>query len=135
MRFLRAIFAAVLAMLFLVSTNTCALASAFAGNGAACCEDEAGPGAPQDEAPCGGGCCAPCATLESGVNLAALAPLTICTPVWTQECDLADLMRLLARGAFAPPAAVPPDPAKIPSPPWPRWLRTALPVRGPSLTA
>jgi len=133
MRPTRAIFVAFFALLFVVSTNSCALAAAYLEQGDPCCENERGPGSSQNEAPCESGDCAPCATLESGVNLAALVPLNAPVAVWTEDLEFADLMRRLACAAADEIPAAPPDPATIPSPPWRDVLKKAQPVRGPSL--
>ena len=129
----RTILVAFLGLLFVVSTNTCALAAAFLEKGDPCCENERVPGPAQDETPCRSGDCAPCATLESGVNLAALVPLSAPVVVWTEDFEIAELMRRLARAARDEMPAAPPDPATIPSPPWRDVLKKAQPVRGPSL--
>ena len=85
--------------------------------------------------PCGGKNCLPCATLESGVHLASLVPLTVAPPVWTDAEDLTEWMRRLMVAAVEDIPAAPPDPAAIPPPPWCDVLTKALPVRGPSLVA
>ena len=131
----RAIFAAFLALVFVFSTNLCAIAAAFPDEVEVCCEDERVPGDSERGLPCGGKDCAPCATLESGVNLAALNPLAVPAPVWTKACEFADLMRRMAAGFVEEGSAAPPDPAAISVPSWCDVMMKALPVRGPSLVA
>lgn len=132
MRLSRAILAAFFALLFVVSTNSCALAAVFE-NGDACCENERVPGQSDDQAPCRSGTCAPCATLESGVNLAALAPVSVPQAGWTESNALSELLRKSAEIEAAtqadPPLVSPP----LPPPVWRLDVTTALPVRGPSL--
>ncbi|MEQ1863003.1 MAG: hypothetical protein ABMA13_24030 [Chthoniobacteraceae bacterium] len=127
----RAILVAFLSLLFVFSTNRCAIAAAFPGEVEECCENERVPGDSERGLPCGGNECAPCATLESGVNLAALTPLAVPVP---QAYEIAELMRRLAAAVVEEVSAAPPDPAAIPVPPWREGLK-ALPVRGPSLAA
>jgi len=131
----RAIFVAFLSLLFVFSTNRCAIAAAFPSEVEECCANERAPGDSERGLPCGAKECAPCATLESGVNLAALAPLAVPAPVWTEDYELAALMRRLAVAAAEEVSAAPPDPAAIPPPPWCDVMTKALPVRGPSLVA
>lgn len=135
MQSLRAIFVAFLALLFVFATNRCAIAAAFPGEVEECCPSEKPSGESERGLPCGGKDCAPCATLESGVNLAALTPLAVPAPVWTEACEFAELMRRLAAAVVEEGSAAPPDPAAIPSPPWRDGMMKALPVRGPSLVA
>lgn len=130
-----AIFAALLALMFVFSTNRCAIAAAFPDEVDVCCEDERVPGDSERGLPCGGKDCAPCATLESGVNLAALTPLAVPAPVWTEACEFAELMQRLAATVVEEGSAAPPDPAAIPMPSWCDVMMRALPVRGPSLVA
>ena len=135
MRPFRPIFFAFFAMLFVFSTNRCAIAAAFPGEVEECCENERAPGDSERGVPCGGEECAPCATLESGVNLAALVRLAVPAPVWTEDCEFAALLRRLAVAVMEKVPAAPPDPAAIPPPPWCDVMTKALPVRGPSLVA
>ena len=135
MRFVRTILFVALALLFVVSTNRCVIAAAFPGEVKECCPDEQSSGKSEGDRPCDGTGCAPCATLESGVNLAALIPLSVPAPVWTEAYEFAELMRMLAATVVEDVAAAPPDPAAIPPPPWCDVMVKALPVRGPSLVA
>ena len=131
----RTILVAFLGLLFVVSTNRCAIAAAFPGEATEeCCPSERAPGESERGLPCGKEC-APCATLESGVNLAALVPLSVPAPVWTEAYEFAELMRRLWVAVVAEVSAAPPDPAAIPPPPWCDVMMKALPVRGPSLVA
>ena len=135
MQFLRAIFVVFFALLFEFSTNRCAIAAAFPGEVGECCENERAPDDSERGLPCSGRECAPCATLESGVNLTALTPLAAPARVWTDDEDFAELMRRLAVAVVEEISAAPPDPAAIPPPPWCDVMTKALPVRGPSLVA
>ena len=132
MRLIRSTLAVFLTLSFVVATNRCAIAAAFP-EVEKCCEEERAPGDSDRGSPCDGKDCASCATLESGVHLASLVPLTIVTPVWTDAEDFAELMRRLAVAAVEDALAPPPDPAEMPSPPWCDVMSKALPVRGPSL--
>ena len=132
MRPFSTIFAIALALVFVVSTNRCAIAAAFPAEVEECCPGEKSPGESERGLPCGGKGCLPCATLESGVHLASLVPLSLAVPVWTEDYELAALLRRLAVAAVEEADAAPPDPAVIPSPPWRDGLKKALPVRGPS---
>ncbi|MEO8353573.1 MAG: hypothetical protein ABI680_17730 [Chthoniobacteraceae bacterium] len=135
MRSFRAIFVAFLALLFLFSTNRCVIAAAFPDEVEECCPGEISSGESERGLPCGGKDCVPCASLESGVNLASLVPFALAAPVWTDDVEFAELMRRLAVTALQDVAADPPDPAAIPPPPWCDVMVKALPVRGPSLVA
>ena len=131
MRLSRAIFSVVLALLWVPITNSCAIAASFPGMFPAACECERGG---EDEGqPCGGKDCSPCATLESGVNLAALAPVAVPQPVWIESDGLAELLRWYSEMEAASLAEPPPVPPAISPPPWREDLKMALPVRGPSL--
>lgn len=134
MRPLRALLVIAFAFLFVFSTNRCAIAAAFPGQVEECCETDRAPD-DSERSPCGSRECAPCAILESGVNLAALAPLVMPAPVWMEDHEFAELMQRLAATVVEEIAAAPPDPAAIPPPPWFDEMMKALPVRGPSLSA
>lgn len=135
MRAFRAILIICLALLFVVSTNRCAIAAAFPVEVEKCCPSEQTPGESEHGSPCSGTDCGLCATLESGVNLSALTPLTVTAPVWTEDHDIVELMRRLAAAAVEEVPAAPPDPVSIPAPAWFDVMKKALPVRGPSLAA
>ncbi len=135
MRPFSVVFAIALALLFVVSTNRCAIAAAFPSEVEECCPGEKPTGESERGLPCGGKDCAPCATLESGVHLTSLVPLTITAPVWTDDDGWVEMMRRLAVAAVEEVSADPPDPAAIPPPPWCDVMMKALPVRGPSLVA
>ena len=133
MRLPRIFFALVLALLFVLGTNRCLIAAAFPGEVEKCCEQERAPGDSSRELPCDGKDCASCATLESGANLAALVPLAMPAPVWTEDEIFAALLRRLVAVVTDEVGAPAPDPAAMPSPPWCDVMSKALPVRGPSL--
>lgn len=135
MQAFRAILTALLALLFVVSTNLCAIAAAFPGEIEECCEHEQAPGNSEHGLPCNGKECAPCLTLESGVNLAALAPFVVPAPVWTEDHDFAEFMRRMVAAAIQEVPAPPPNAEQIPSPPWFDVMKKAQPVRGPSHVA
>lgn len=128
MRHLRAIFSAVLAVVFLTAANSCLLATVFAGSVDACCETESAP----EPAPCPNGDCAPCATLESGVNLSAHAPLTVPAPVISEDVLLSELLRARMWHAVMDVDRPVVEPERRPAYPWCDVVKTALPVRGPS---
>lgn len=132
MRPIRAILVFCLALLFVGSTNRCAIAAAYPAEVEKCCNNEQAPDSDHGT-PCQESGCAPCATL--GVNLAALTPLAVPAPVWTEEREFAEVMRRLAEAIVAEVAATPPDPGSIPAPPWLDVMKKSLPVRGPSLVA
>lgn len=131
MRPFRPIFTAIFVLLFVVSTNSCALAT-FLEKGDACCENESMPRQPGDQLPCRDGACAPCATLQSGVNLAVLAPVAVPQAVWTEVDALVNLLRKSAEMATMSLAESPPVSPPLPPPVWRLDATTALPVRGPS---
>lgn len=135
MRLPRVFFALLLALLFVVSTNRCVIAAAFPSEVEECCPNEKLPGESERDLPCDGKDCASCATLESGANLAALVPLSLPAPVWTEDQDFAAwMLRLLA--ILVAEVGVPGnDPATLPSLTWLEVMTKALPVRGPSLVA
>ena len=135
MRLPRVFFALFLALLFVVSTNRCAIAAAFPSEVEKCCEQERAPGDLDRGFPSDGKDCAPCATLESGANLSSLTPLAVPAPVWTEADKFGELMRRLAAARVENVIAPPPDPAAIPPPPWCDVMTKTLPVRGPSLVA
>ena len=135
MRSLRIILFVAFALLFVVSTNRCVIAAAFPGEVQECCPDDQSSGKSGSDRPCNGKDCASCATLESGVNFAALAPLAVPAPVWMEDRLFAELMRRLAAVAVDEVGGFTPDPAAMPSPPWCDVMSKALPVRGPSLAA
>ena len=113
MRLPRIFFALFLALLFVLGTNRCLIAAAFPGEVDKCCEQEHAPGDSDRGFPCDGKNCAPCATLESGVNFATLAPFAVPAPVWTEAHEFGELMRLLAATLVEDVVATPPDPAAI----------------------
>jgi hypothetical protein len=134
MRPFRVILTGFLALLFVFSTNRCAIAAAFSGV-VECCEDEQTPGDSERGLPCNEKGCGPCITLETGVNLAALVPLVLPAPVFTEVREFTELLQRLATVAVTEAPSAPPEPAAIPPPPWHDLVKKALPVRGPSFAA
>lgn len=132
---IRAIVVALLALLFVFSTNRCVIAAAFPAEVEECCPTEQPSRESERGLPCGGKDCLPCATLESGVHPTSLVPLTIVAPGWSDAEDFAELLRRMAVAAVKDAPASPPDPVAIPPPPWCDVMTKALPVRGPSLVA
>jgi hypothetical protein len=142
MRMFRAILAIALALLWVPMTNSCLIASQSPNLfPAACgCDDESsGCG---DEEPvkephrsCPGQDCLPCATLESGVNLAALMPATLPEASWRELLDFSEMMRLTQEHAEDLLSEPPPLPPPSPPPGIREVVSMALPVRGPSLFA
>jgi hypothetical protein len=145
MRTFRAILATVLALLWVPMTNSCLIATSFPGMfPAACecdqemgCEDEAGCSdeAPAENLPCPGQDCAPCAILESGVNLLALLPVTAPETSWRELLDFSEMLRLTQQHAEELLSEPPPLPPPSPPPGIREVVFMALPVRGPSLSA
>lgn len=121
-----------LALLWWPAANSCLLASSFPALMATACEcgmehEE------NDSLPCGTKGCTPCATLENGVNLAALQQPAVPQPVMMLTDSLTALLEKSARLESATPAEPPPVPPLIPPPIWRHDVSTAQPVRGPSL--
>ena len=135
MRHLRSIAAVFFALLFVVSTNRCLIASTFQGASQECCEHERGPVDSNRSLPCGETGCDTCLTLESGANLASLVPAALPAPVWTDVHEFMALMRRLTATVVTEASFSPPDIAWIPTPTWLEVVKRALPVRGPSLVA
>jgi hypothetical protein len=145
MRIFRAILALSLALLWFPMTNSCAIAAAWPGMFPAACECEHGEsegdgcgereGEEGGNIPCPGQDCAPCATLESGVNLAALAPLVMPPANWRELADFTAMLRVLAERASELLSEPPPVPPPSPPPATRDVVSMALPVRGPSLIA
>ena len=130
MRTFRSILCIVLALLWVPVTNGCAIAALYPGIFPSACECDRSV---EDEGqPYGGTDCFACATLESGVNLVALAPVTVPQAVWAESGSFAELLRKLAQLETDSLAEPPPLPPAIPPPPWREDLKMALPVRGPS---
>lgn len=135
MRSPRIIFVFFLGLLLALGTNRCLIAAAFPGEVEKCCEQERTPCESDRKSPCDGKDCAPCATLESGANLASLVPLVLPAPVLTEDEDFAALLRRLMALVVDEVRVSAPDPAVLPLQTWCDVLSKALPVRGPSLVA
>ena len=91
MRPFRSILCILLVLLWWPVTNSCLIASVLPELMEPACECGAEHGE-NEGLPCGSKDCAPCATLESGVNLAALQHPVVPPPVWTDS--LAELLEL-----------------------------------------
>ena len=129
----RTILALLAAALFVVSTNSCALASAFPGTVDACCESDVPAPATDHPEPGHGADCPPCTTLESGAPISAVAPLLLATVTWLEDATLGELLRLQAQAAEQAPPQIDETPPRVPPPSWRDFGIKALPVRGPSL--
>ena len=82
--------------------------------------------------PCGPKDCTPCATLETGVNLATLQQPAVPQPVMIVTDTLTSLLEGFARLEAATLAEPPPVPPLISPPVWWHDVTSAQPVRGPS---
>lgn len=131
MRVHRFILAVLFALVWVVSTNSCLLASALAPEEDPCCEQtERGESTRQ---PCGANDCAPCVTLESGIHPGALIPIALPPLTWTEDALLSELLQRrmeLTLEVQRLPEHSPPEP--LPPPVWREVVENALPVRGPS---
>ena len=131
MRLFRFNFCILLVLLWWPVTNSCLIASVLPEMMEPACEC----GGEQEEnegLPCGTKDCAPCATLENGVNLAALQHPAVPQPVMTVTDSLTALLEKSARRELATLAEPPPVPPPMPPPAWRSDVTKALPVRGPS---
>lgn len=131
MRPFRSILCILLALLWWPVTNSCLIASMLPELLEPVCEC----GVEHEKSnrmPCGPKDCTPCATLENGVNLAALQQPALPLPVWTETDSLVVLLEKLARLEATVLAEAPPVPPPIPPPVWRHDVTTAQPVRGPS---
>lgn len=148
MRAFRAFLAIALALLWVPMTNSCAIAAVWPGFFPVACECERNEPCsheggcsdegcvPKDQkAPCPGQDCAPCATLESGVNLAALTPVVVPPATWQELADFALTLRVMAEFADEQLSELPPCPSPSPPTATRDIVSMALPVRGPSLIA
>lgn len=128
----RAILCTLLALLWWPATNSCLIASSFPKLMPSACE--CGTEHEEKEGmPCGSQDCTPCATLENGVNLAALQHPAVPQPVMTVTDTLIELLEKFARLEAATLAEALPVPPPIPPPVWRHDVTKAQPVRGPSL--
>lgn len=133
MRVLRTIFAVLFALAWVVSTNSCLIASVVAPELEECCDGDSSDERPAGQ-PCGANDCGQCLTLESGVHHAALVPITLPPSVWAEDVLLS--IRLREQLALTPEtlrerAWVPPNPS--PPPLHCESVKTGLPTRGPSV--
>lgn len=135
MRCVRIFTAVFLALLWVPSAQHCLLSAAFPKVFGLCCECDGKT--PEDgRTPAPDGTCNQCVTLESGVNLAALAPTVAPPPVWFENDGLAWLMRQLAEAAVQDDAdLLRLVPQWSPPPLHAALLTRAQPVRGPSCVA
>ena len=131
MRSFRTICIALLAVLFVFSTNRCLIGAALPERVDDCCQTEGAP----ERTPCDTKTCAPCATLESGANRVFLLPVVAPVPEWLSDAAMAEFWRQLLAAIVEEVVVEPPDPATIAAPPWLDGMTKALPVRGPSLVA
>ena len=130
---LRSILAILTAVLFVCSTNSCAIAAAFPGAMEACCESDAAPHAGELPGSGHGADCPPCSTLESGAQLTTLIPVSLSAVTWQEDALLGALLHLQTLAAGESPRLTCAVPEQVPSPPWRDFGIKALPVRGPSL--
>jgi hypothetical protein len=139
MRIIRAILAVLLALLWVPMTNSCLIAASLPGKFPAACECEHETGGcakdeePKENLPCSGQHCAPCAILESGVNLLGLTPVTVPEASWRELMDCSEMLRLVQEHAEELLSDPPPVPPPSPPPGIREVVSMALPVRGPSL--
>ena len=126
MPFVRTLIAALLFLAWMPATNSCLLASLFPEKVADCCANEGG-----DES----ATCDQCVTLENGFQRSLLQPLTLDTPTVVEDAWLSEIMRAMQREVSDEPLRAvreaPPPSLRL----WTFVVRTALPVRGPSLAA
>lgn len=123
---LRTLIAALLFLAWMPATNSCLLAAVFPEKVANCCAHEGGEDSDA---------CHPCVTLENGFQLSLLQPLTLDVPAFVESAWLSEILRAMAREVSDEPhpamTAESPPAARL----WMLVVRTALPVRGPSLAA
>ena len=131
MRPFRSILCILLALLWWPAANSCLIASSFPDLMQPACEC-GGEHEEKGGLPCSGKDCTPCATLENGVNLAALQHPAVPQPVMTVTDSLTDLLEKFARLESATLAEPPPVPPLISPPVWRHDVTTGQPVRGPS---
>ncbi len=131
MRLFRSILCILLALLWWPVANSCLIASVLPELMDPACECS-GEREESERMPCGAKDCTPCATLENGVNLAALQQPALPQPLMTLTDSLTALLekfaRLEATVLEEMPSVSPPT-----SPPvWWHDVTKAQPVRGPS---
>ena len=131
MRLFRSILCLLLALLWWPVANSCLITSVLPELMEPACECGA-EHEENDRLPCGTKDCSPCATLENGVNLAALQQPALPLPVWTVMDSLVALLEKSARLESSVLAESPPVPPPMSPPVWWHDVTKAQPVRGPS---
>jgi hypothetical protein len=131
MRLFSSILSILLALLWWPVTNSCLIASVLPDLMESACEC-GGEHEENKGLPCGTKDCTPCATLENGVNLAALQHPAVPQPVMTLTDTVTDLLEKCAHLEAATLAEPPPVPPPIPPPTCRHDVTTGQPVRGPS---
>jgi hypothetical protein len=135
MRHVRIFTALLLALLWVPSTGYCLLVATFPKTFGSCCECDR-PAENDGKAPLQDDSCNQCVTLESGVNLSALAPTVAPRPSWCEDDEFARMMRRIMETVSEDVAALPPPVSDWSPPPLHAALLTkAQPVRGPSPVA
>ncbi len=132
MRRVNMLIACLLLLAWMPASAHCGLAGAMSEISSECAATT--DGEPCHGTPAGGGC-EPCQMIQAGVNPSSLAAFVIGAPALHEIELLAEWLRSALRAAEGAPAEMaPPD-----SPPrgqlWIFVVRTALPVRGPSVLA
>jgi hypothetical protein len=126
MRSLRLILSILLTLTIWPAANCCLLAEIVPSIEENCCLCDG-------EVPAEGSC-NQCMTLESGVNLAALVPITAPTPGLSEDETFERLIQRFINEAAMDIIGAPPPAETLPPPPlFAVTLPKALPVRGPSL--
>lgn len=139
MRIFRALLSLLLALLWVPATNSCVIAATWPGLFPAACScahgNDEGTGGEEkrEKVPCGSQDCSSCATLESGVNLAALTPAVVPPAAWHELAALSQMLKLREKVASGLLAEPPPTPPVSPPRAVSDVVSMALPVRGPSL--
>ena len=135
MRHVRIFTALFLALWWVPSTGHCLLAASFPKVFGPCCECDQ-PTQQDGKAPSPDDTCNQCVTLETGVNLSALAPTVAPCPLWCENDEFAQLMQRLMEAVSEEVADIPPLVSQWSPPPLhAALLIKATPVRGPSLLA
>lgn len=128
MSFVRPIFIAILLVAWWPAVNGCALASALPQIFSDCCDNS-----PSDADGCSENSCQKCVNLETGLAMSLLHAVKLQPPPLRVDAWLINLQRLLSDQADVDMLL----PACWHAPPerslWQFIVRTALPVRGPSL--
>ena len=135
MRHVRIITALFLTLLWVPSVQHCLLSANFPKIFGPCCECDRNA-TDGDKCPLDDFTCNQCVTLGNGANLAALVPVALPPPVFSESDLLMQWLRRSIELATMEVAEVP-EPVPVWSPPTTRTvtLTKAQPVRGPSLAA